>query len=266
MSAESIATLRQKFEDEVSENPSLYHQVDIERVRTEEWQVKRYLLAKKNNEAEAFDAMIKALQWKQSIGLHERTDQSFPYELYTLNCVEVNGRDNQGRLIQWEAFRNQRVFKEISDLIKQFLAHCLERVDRLCGESGFVLVIDVNGAGVSNIDLNLIKYKLAINEHYPLALQAMYIVDVPWILNPIMKIVLSFMSEEIRNLVQFAKRADLLKTISAEHIPKSLSGQREKQSVPANVMPLDQMMNQWQLDEKFVDYFYNYYKLQRTNK
>ena len=96
MANESIARLRQMFEDEIANNADLYHSIDIERVRTEDWQVKRFLLDQPDmDEKKAFDNLCKALQWKKSFGVHDRTDQSFPKEFWELNSVEIYGRDNE---------------------------------------------------------------------------------------------------------------------------------------------------------------------------
>lgn len=109
MSAEAIARLRALFEADLSAHPDLYHPIDVERVRTEEWQVKRFLLDQPDQEDEtaAFAALSKALQWKKSFGLHDRTDQYFPKEIWELNGVEIYGKDKEGHLVQWEAVRNQ---------------------------------------------------------------------------------------------------------------------------------------------------------------
>lgn len=111
MSSKAIESLRARFEAELVRNASRYHEIDVERVRTEEWQVKRFLLRYDHNEDKAFEAMLAALQWKKEFGIHDRTDQDFPRELYEITMLEVCGRDRQGRVIQWERYRDHRNFK-----------------------------------------------------------------------------------------------------------------------------------------------------------
>lgn len=43
---DKINLIRTRFEEELKKNPGLYDPIDIKRVRTEEWQVKRYLIGK----------------------------------------------------------------------------------------------------------------------------------------------------------------------------------------------------------------------------
>lgn len=45
--SEKIILIRSRFEEELKKNSSLYDPVDIKRVRTEDWQIQRYLLGKK---------------------------------------------------------------------------------------------------------------------------------------------------------------------------------------------------------------------------
>lgn len=97
MSAEAIANLRAKFETELSANGSEYHPIDIERVRTEEWQVKRFIMDNEGNEDKAFSELIRVMKWKKSYGIHDRNDQYFPTEFWQLNAIEINGKDNQGK-------------------------------------------------------------------------------------------------------------------------------------------------------------------------
>lgn len=262
----AVERLRKRFEEEVANNGNLYHEVDVNRVKTEEFQVKRFLLNNDNDEERAFDALLKALQWKKEFGVHDRTDQYFPKEVWELNGVEVNGRDRNNRVIQWEVFRNQRSFKEAALFARQFVAHNLERVDRAAGEDGFILVMDTNGAGISNIDIDLVRFKLTIIEHYPCGLKQMLVVDLPWLLNSVMKIIVSFMSPQIKELVEYTKKTEMKKYMDEENIPVSLSGKRDKCLFPPDLKPLEDIYESLNFNEKFVDNFYSTYKLKRSKK
>ena len=258
--------MRKRFLDEVSANPSLYHEIDVNRVKTQEWQVKRFLLDQDNDEDKAFNALVAAMKWKKEYGIHDRTDQYFPKELWELVAVEVNGKDREGRVIQWEAFKNQRTFKELHLVSRQFIAHNLERVDTEAGDAGFILIMDTNGAGISNVDLDLIKFKLTIIEHYPMALKQLLVVDLPWLLNSVMKIIVSFMSPKIKQMVEYTKQAEMSKYIDEQYIPVSLSGKRDKASYPPNLTPFIEHQKELGLSDKFYDQFYSTYKLKDPRK
>lgn len=270
MSAEGISEIRAKFEQELSAHPDLYHPIDVERVRTEEWQVKRFILDQADGDLQkAFAALIKALQWKKSFGVHDRTDQYFPKEIWELNAIEIYGKDKSGRVIQWEAIRNQRTFKEINVLVRQFVVHTMERVDRQSGETGFILVTDANGGGLANVDLDLAKFKIAAIDNYPLGMKAMYIVDQPWLLSAIIRIIIGLMSEKLKKLINFCKGSELLDIMDSQYIPTTLKGTRDKHAFPNDLVSLDKKAVEdkefdFPLSENFLDNFYNTYKLDRT--
>ena len=265
MSAEAIATIRAEFEKELSSNIHLYHPIDIERVRSEDWQVKRFIIDQPDGDvSKAFAALCRSLQWKKSFGLHDRTDEYFPKEIWELNAIEIYGRDKEERVIQWEAIRNQRSFKELSLIVRQFVAHNMERVDREAGETGFILITDANGGGIKNIDMDLSKFKIAIVEYYPMGMRAMYIVDQPWLLNAIVKIIIGLMSDKLKQLIHFVKYTDLPAIMDTKFIPVELKGSRSKHAFPMDIIPMHQLTKQLDLDEKFIDNFYKTYKLERT--
>nr|XP_027200386.1 uncharacterized protein LOC113794464 [Dermatophagoides pteronyssinus] len=259
----SIESLRSRFNEEVDKNPSLYHPIDVERVRTEEWQVKRYLEEFDNDENQAFELMKKSLQWKNEFGIHDRNDQYFPLEFY--DSTEFLGRDKQGRYVQLEIFRNQYHLKELTLLYRQYVAHNLERIDRMAGENGFILLMDTNGAGVSNINLDLTKFKLSIIELYPGSLKQFFVVDLPWLLNPIMKIIVGFMGQKIREKLSYIKRQQILEYMDEENLPISLNGKKDKANIPDNLEKFEKCFKRYDLDEKVVDQYYSTRKIKRSN-
>ena len=108
------------------------------------------------------------------------------------------------------------------------------------------------------------KFNNAILEYYPQALKALYIIDLPWMLNSIMRFLMTFVDPRLRQTVHFIKASELFNHIDASYIPMGLSGHRNKRIFPSDLIPLDRCYKQVNLDEKFVEYFYNLYKLERT--
>lgn len=261
-SPESIAEIRKRFEEEVAKNPDKYHPIDIERVKTEEWQVKRFLDDKPSVD-EAFEALCKAMQWKKEFGIHDRKDQDFPKEFWVFCGVEVNGEDKEGRIIQWETLSGQKFFKELNLITKQFVAHNLERVDRMAGEKGFINLINSGGAGVSNLDTDVSKFKLSIIEHYPSGIRQLLYVDLPWLLSPVLNTILAMLSPRLKAIVAYAKSKELPNYMDKELIPKSLGGSRTEIKSPEDLVPLSKMMDKLQLTDKFVDSYYSTYKQKR---
>ena len=264
MSSEAVARLRERFAAEVLHHPTTYHPIDIERVRTEEWQVRRYLLDQPDqNEDAAFSALCRALAWKQSFGVHERTDATFPREIWELNCVEMVGRDREGRPIQWEATRNQIIFKEVRWMTKQFVAHCFEKIDREAGESGFIAVTDATGGALNSVDLEVTKFKIEVLGYYPGGIRQHVIVELPWLLNALMKMIVGMMPKWLAELVVFKKASDLPAMIDPQYIPTRLGGLREKWVCSEELVTMEKLMGPLNLSEQFVDKYFKTFGLKR---
>nr|XP_046917393.1 uncharacterized protein LOC124497760 [Dermatophagoides farinae] len=257
---ESIVKLRQRFLEEIEKNSSLYHEIDVKRIKEEEWEVRRFLLEYNGDENVSFDAMIKCYRWKKEYGIHERTDDMFPKELWELaDC----GRAKDGTYVQMEAFRSQKTFKELNELPKHFIAHMLERIDRMAGTHGFIMLIDAGGAGPSNVNMDLIKFKMTIVENYPSSLKKILVVDLPWILNPVMTMIVSFLNPKLKAMLTYQKSKELLTIMEPQELPTSLGGTKTKPNIPENLIPLAHMADKLGLTDKFVDSFYNHLKIKR---
>ena len=74
-SKEAIGNIRNKFLAQTQQNPNKYHMKDVERVKTNDWSIERFLLVNKNEET-AFAALIKTMEWRKSYGVNDFTDES----------------------------------------------------------------------------------------------------------------------------------------------------------------------------------------------
>jgi len=134
---ETIALLRSQFEKELHQNPDQFHAVDIDRVRTDDWTISRYLLSH-SCPNKAYEALTKSLRWKKSFGVHDRKDADFPREWWEMSSAEICGRDNDGRLINWGSSRRLYKFNHPKArlMTEQYIVHILERLDSMAGEAG----------------------------------------------------------------------------------------------------------------------------------
>lgn len=256
----SIANIRARFEAELAVNPDLYHPIDVKRVRTEDWQVKRFLLNTESGDAEdeAFHSLLSALQWKKAFGLHDRTDAYFPRELWLMAKTELYGRDKSGRLIWWQATKGIRNFSETALLARQFYAHCLEQADRAVGELGGTFIGDTKGASILHVDHRLEQFKIGLLPYYPLIARAVYIVDLPWLLTGVVKLIMGWMDASLRKNVHCVSSAVLVPDVVEEEItPVALGGTRKRyEGLPDGVQSLEALAEQFGFTEEFVKRFY----------
>ncbi|KAH9507113.1 Motile sperm domain-containing protein 2 [Dermatophagoides farinae] len=257
-----IERLRQRFEKEIETNPSYYHEIDIKRIREEEWPIKRFLIANNADENIAFDSMQRTYRWRNKFGIHDRTDQSFPREFWQLSGVEII-RSINGQFVIIEVLRYQRKCNHLQQLQYQFVAHCLEKVDRIAGENGFIALKDLTNAQHHNINFDLIEFQMIVSDHFPLGLQQIWLVNCPWIIRPFLPIVVNFLFPKFRQLIHYLQSKQLLDSIDREQIPKTLGGLRENQLMIMDTKPLAYMANELGLNEELVDILYKFFNLNR---
>ena len=88
-SKESIGNIRNKFLADAQQNPNKYHQKDVERVKSNDWPIERFLLVNKSEDT-AFAALIKTMDWRKSYGVNHFTDDSFTEEVFKIGneCIK----------------------------------------------------------------------------------------------------------------------------------------------------------------------------------
>jgi hypothetical protein len=260
-----IESIKEKFlKYEYELNPELYHEIDVNRVRRDNWQIRRFVLDQEDgNPDKAYEAMIKALQWKKSFGIHDRDDQYFPKEFYELHGIEMYGRDREGRIIHWERTENRMKIPDFMNLEQQFIAHRMEKLDSEGSMNGWTLVTDTLGASMTSVNLDMYKFKIGLLQYYPQGLRSVLIMDLPWILNSLMKIILSFMSPKLRDYVHFIKRDQLTEFVDIDVIPVSLNGKRENRVLPDGLLPLYKSMHLG-LTEKQIDEYYEKHRIEKV--
>ena len=138
-----VEVIRRKFLSEADTNPNLYDPIDVQRCRSEDWQIERFLI-EKGTPDEALGALIRAMKWKKSFGVHERAHHYFPREMFLIFGNEKFSRDRGGTLCSWGVNRNYKKIPELSKLIKQYIVFQMERGDRKAGNKGIITISDCN--------------------------------------------------------------------------------------------------------------------------
>lgn len=250
-----IERIRKQVLKDFIKDPDYYHDIDISRVKSDDYLIERFV-TEYQNEEKATEELIKTLKWKRAFGLHSRTDQFFPKEFYELFEIEMHGTDREGHLLHWESTRNLIKVNDFTHLEQEFTAHRLEKLDNAAGRQGWALVIDVMGSGLANVNLEQWKFKISLLQHYPQGLRRVYIVDLPWILNSVMKFIVAMLPQKQQQNVLFIKREQLKDYVDQSYIPVSMMGDRKERIYPEGIKAMSELRH-LAFNEKQID---NYIK------
>ena len=246
--------IRYKF---LNDNNNLFDEIDIFRVRTDDWQINRFVIEHQDI-YRALYALRIAMRWRKEFGIHRRNDQYFPKEFYEALESDQTGRDRDGRYVHWSNINANRIAKipEIHDLLKQFAAHVNEKTDKKVHRNGLLFVIDLSKVNFSNLGVDMIRFNIELNQYYTLMLRSNLIMGVPGLFKGLTKKMFSLCGPNIRKSNLIIKREDLLDYVSGDIIPIEYGGQRLfNRNIPDNVKPLKEL-NYFQFSTKTIEKFH----------
>ncbi|XP_054154490.1 motile sperm domain-containing protein 2-like [Oppia nitens] len=268
---ETIARIRTQFLETVVKtsdgdcDDGCYHSADLDRIRSDDWTVERYLLTTKS-EDEAVKAIQRTMRWRKSFGLNDFRDQRFPSEMWSTGLVVRYCRDRADRPVVY--VQNSRYRKCGPDWLqrfKEFIVWQYESADREAGAAGWGLINDANGAGLANVDIELSRFMIDVLKHYyPGGPRYLLAVDLPWILKATAQLIVSFMNDSLRSIYRAIKSADLREYLSPEWIPIHLgglySGPPLGSVIPDNVLQMTDQSMSGQFTDDQIRKFYAVYK------
>ena len=264
-SAEELDTVRQKLLQDVNDNPDLYDSLDIERCKTDEWTVKRFICYKKHNIEEASSALIKSMRWRKEWSASSLKNTDFPQEFYWTGESHIYGRDKNNTSLVFLRVRYHKCLPDYYDITKKYLIHIMDLMDEEIrnGSNGWALIYDCDGGTIFNNNMEILFFMInTFFENYPLALNFIGMYELPWVLKAIYHICRGWIPEDYRKLFTFFDKKSIHDVIGTEHLPDYLQG---TSTLPYRIrMPDNLPLNEWSrkngLPESGIKKFYEHYQ------
>jgi hypothetical protein len=101
----------------------------------------------------------------------------------------------------------------------------LNKIDQISGERGYVVVMDVSGAGLKNVDLGMARFIIkTMRRYFPESLKCVIMYNLPLIFRGVMPIVRFMLGEKYANMLKTVNGDELFNYIDRENVPKYLGG------------------------------------------
>lgn len=127
---EQVNLIRQRILEQSSSASADYEPSDLELIRTNDWQIQRFLLEAKMNTEQACKQLTAALEWRKKVGVVWQRADDFPAEYYRSAYIREYGRDvNGAQVILFRANIHRKVGSEWSERLKQFFVYQMEQID-----------------------------------------------------------------------------------------------------------------------------------------
>lgn len=263
---DEVAFVRTRFLDEAESNPDLYDPIDVERCRTDEWTIKRFIAYRKHNLESASETIINSMRWRKENEASSLKQTDFPAEFFWVGECHVYGRDKNNVVLVFLRVKYHKPMSEFNPLIKKYLIWLMERMDeeiRLRGANGWALVYDCLGGTIFNNNMDLLMFMInTFFDNYPLGLTYIGLYELPWVLRAIYHICRGWMPEDYRELFVLLNSQTIHEHMGTENLPDYLGG---TSSLPYRVRvdgcpSLRDMANKHQIRESTVDKFMNHYQ------
>ena len=231
--------LRRQLEAEAAELgeqvvANKYSRAHLEQIMApERWETCwRYLAHTSLNVDEAVDLMRHNLVWRQENKVDSLRFDQFPKELFFKIPMNFTGRSRSGHELIYATGKNYRKpeGQDMKQLVRSFLSCIIFTWDREHQHDldKFILVFDVSNTTFRNMDLDFSAWLISLRDLLPSRILACYIVGVPFLLRPLIRLIVSWMDERLRRLVFLIGWQQLFDgpepVLDLEAVPKEAGG------------------------------------------
>jgi len=224
-SAQALAEVRKRFLEYAEQNPDKVNERDKIKLATDDWYLKRYLLARNRRVNDTMDMLRKTMEWRNEFGIHISEDAMFPQEFYKIGALFPYENDRKGNLVLYLRIKYHQKIDEMVEVEKHFLVHTFEKIDRITNGQGLVIVFDCQGAGYANCDIEFLQFLImCATEHAPIGLQYIVVYKLPWVLNAFWSIAKKLLPAYLANRVKFCDENSVREFIHPDNLPDFMEG------------------------------------------
>ncbi|KAI8431601.1 hypothetical protein MSG28_016090 [Choristoneura fumiferana] len=210
--ADVRAVFEAKLKEGIPNPPGEFHPLDLERVKDDKY-LKRLLQHNDHDPKTAADMLWDILVWRKTVGANDLNENSIRMDYVKEGAFFPHGRDIDGHLLLIiKSKMHVKGQKDFEDL-KKILIYWFDRIEREENGKPITLFFDMDGCGLGNMDMELIKYLITLMKmYYPYFLQYIVIYQMPWVLSAAFKVVKSLLPAKAVERMKFASK-DTLKDI-----------------------------------------------------
>ncbi|KAI1290112.1 Motile sperm domain-containing protein 2 [Halotydeus destructor] len=244
VTSKEIAMVREQFMADYEANPELYDAEDLVKVNTDHW-VSRFIGFLDQGPEKGLDHMVECFRWRKTFGVNAFDQAIIPLEVYQMGPLFIYEPDNNGRLNLFIRGKMHRKIEILEERLKRSFVNYVEKVDAAANKQfGWNLVLDCQGAGLSNADLDMLVFMMmTVRKYYPNGVKYVYVCGLPWILNSVAKVVLAFMPSDTAKKIRFVSHDELHQRVATENLPDFMGGTCKKnyRIIPKGVKPCEQL-------------------------
>lgn len=229
--ASVIDDVRNAVLRQAATHPEDFYEADLSRMRTSEWQVKRFIVkahatgGENNAVTKAKEDLIQNLMWRKDVRIWERTESTFPDDFFRAGLIGAADCPITGNKV---IYINTKVYRKIPEMTEHFFAFghtFLDRLDREAKGQRFTLFLDLSELELANADVHFLRYYMELMMYrFPLMLERTYLYEPPWYIRPFVSVVLKVFPKSILKNVSMLDRKGAVDLLGLDAIPEGAGG------------------------------------------
>ncbi|TMW52556.1 hypothetical protein DOY81_002381 [Sarcophaga bullata] len=226
-SKQQVDELRNIFIEKYERNPPAvaFHPVDIDRIRNDDVWCTRFLEMYDLDLNTSIEKLWSTCVWRQQYGANDLNESNLRMDYLTDGVIFPHNKDIDGKpLLIFKTKLHVKGSKDMGEVLK-VLVYWIERLHRETHMDKCTIFFDMEGTGLSNMDLDFIKMIIeTFKMYYPNALNYIIVYEMAWVLNASFKIVKAFLPEKAVEILKVIKKKDINQYIDKDNCLVSWGG------------------------------------------
>jgi len=222
--ATKVPELRQlfktKYADEIRGGE--YDLRDLARLENDDAYARCFLrcLLSKGDVGKSVPLIDECFKFRKEFQINDLSEASFPREMIEKRAIYYKGKDKDGHpIVYLRTKENAAENPEHQKLMKKYIAYTFEQHHKKSPEEMIVCLIDMSGAGLSNMNLDISKFILhCFSTYFPAILAYMINYEMPFLLNAVWTLITPFLNSDQKKKLILAGKKDIGKYINDEHL------------------------------------------------
>ncbi|CAG4952817.1 unnamed protein product [Parnassius apollo] len=209
--------VRSLFEAKLKESPNHgFHPLDLDRLKDDKY-IRRVLIHVENDAKQAADMLWDIFTWRKSVNANDINESNIRLDYVKEGIFFPRGRDVDGCLLliikSKKHIKGQKDFEEI----KKAIIYWFDRIEREENGNKITLFFDLDGCGLSNMDMELINYLISLfKSYYPYFLNYIIIYQMPWVMSAAFKVIKSLLPAKGVEKMKFVTKDTLKEFVAPE--------------------------------------------------
>ena len=166
-----------------------------------------------------YNIVLKSLQFRREYRVHDLTARDIPLCVLDIGFCFTRGIDKKGSSIFYLIVKKNKRDPELKKATKLYAVYILYKHSILCPDQRITFLIDSSGAGISNIDLDFLRFLMNLFQYYfPLRLNWVLVYNMPWVLNATWNLVKRWLPPKSRDCLVFTTPSDVTNYIDPSQL------------------------------------------------